>query len=111
MQVYELQHIFVEALGIEERWREVGFGGSRGVSFAKSEKISRSRGHAKKAKSISVGLAGFDCSNEVSRVSKAIVALEAGDTVPARTVLGIVLEVLSTDAGTGACPSRPDFKG
>jgi hypothetical protein len=94
MQAYELQRIFVEALGIEERWREVGFGGSRGVSFAKTEKICRSGNESIGVRSVSLGLVGSDCSNEVSRVSEAIAALDAGDAAPARTLLAVLLELL-----------------
>jgi hypothetical protein len=87
----------VEAPGIEARWREVGFGGSRGVSFAKTGKTSRSREGAKNARSVSICLAGSDCSNEVRLISQAIVALDAGDPTQARAVLSVVLDVLSAD--------------
>ncbi len=89
----------MEALGIEERWREVGFGGSRGVSCAKSEKTSESRNKSMDVRSVSIGLAGPDCSNEVSHISEAIAALDAGDIAPARALLGVLLELLSSKVG------------
>jgi hypothetical protein len=89
----------VEAPGIEGLWREVGFGGSRGVSFAKSEKTRASKDGAKSARPVSNGPVGSDCSNEVSLVFKAIVALDAGDSKPARAVLALLLEAMS---GQGA---------
>jgi hypothetical protein len=97
----------VEALGIEERWREVGFGGSRGVSFAKSEKTSESRNESIGVRSVSLGLVGSDCSNEVSRISEAIAALDTGDVAPARALLGVLFELLSSKVGV----ALPDVDG
>ena len=91
----------VEAPGIEGRWREVGFGGSRGVSFAKTGKTSRSRDDAKNARSVSMGVAATDCSNEVRLVSEAIVALDAGDPTQARAVLSVVRDVLAAGDENG----------
>src|SRR5271154_6976834 len=79
--------ISVEALGIEERWREVGFGGSRGVSFARSGKTSESRYESMDVRSVSLGLVVSDCSNEVSRISEAIAALVESEVSPHRTLM------------------------
>jgi hypothetical protein len=104
----QVHDITVEAPGIEGLWREVGFGGSRGVSFAKSGKTRPFRDDAKSARVVSYGLAGSDCSNGVSLVSKAIVALDAGDAKPAREVLALLLEVMSGKRGkTERSPPQP----
>jgi hypothetical protein len=100
--------MIVEAPGIEGLWRDVGFGGSRGVSFAKSGKTRPFRDDAKSARVVSNGLAGSDCSNGVSLVLKAIVALDAGDAKPAREVLALLLEVMSGKRGkTERSPLQP----
>jgi hypothetical protein len=87
----------VEAPGIEGLWRKVGFGGSRLSSITKPRKTRRSRDRAQDEKSVSIGLAETDCSNEVRLVSQALVALDAGDLEPARTVLNLVLEAMAGD--------------
>ena len=92
----------MEAPGIEGLWREVGFGGSRLSSITKPGKTRRSRDRGQSEKSVLIGLAETDCSNKVRLVSQAIVALDAGDTGPARAVLKSVIEALEsheTDPG------------
>jgi hypothetical protein len=95
-----LKKALVEAPGIEGRWREVGFGGSRGVSFAKSGKKARSAAGEDSARSVSESLAESGCSNVVRRLSRGIEALDRGELGPARVLLVELLAALGYANGS-----------
>jgi len=91
----------VEALGIEARWRDVGFDGSQYVPRENDGKKAAGTKRGKTMRSVSMGLDEIPWSIVVRRLSRAIRDLDKGNVKPAKALLEALLAAGHGRSGGG----------